>query len=257
MMRRSWVLQCAIAAMCFTATACSGLNSASTTESDAAAPAPGAAASSSPAPTPQPPPVAAAPPPAPPVATTPAPAPAPVPSATAPANRPTPATPPPVANRTPPAPPAGASSPAVTVAPRAASEPQTSRPTPPAPVAPVTPPAPATVVAAPPPPASTLDFTSLGTRLRETKAIGVMTKISVKNQADDLLEKFRAYHRRQSAVSLADLRNSYELLVLKILSLVQDGDPPLAKEIDRSRAAIWEILADQRKFIESNLMSGA
>lgn len=84
-----------------------------------------------------------------------------------------------------------------------------------------------------------------------------MTKIAVKNQADDLLEKFRAYHRQQSAVTIAELRNSYELLVLKILSLVQDGDPPLAKEIDRSRAAIWEILADQRKFIESNLMSGA
>lgn len=84
-----------------------------------------------------------------------------------------------------------------------------------------------------------------------------MTKISVKNQADDLLDKFRAYHTQQSAMSLADLRSSYELLVLKILSLVQDGDPPLAREIDRSRAAIWEILADQRKFIQSNLMSGA
>jgi hypothetical protein len=102
-----------------------------------------------------------------------------------------------------------------------------------------------------------LDFSSLGTRLRETKAIGVLTKLSVKNQADDLIEKFRAYHRRQSAVPLTDLRSSYELLVLKILSLVQDGDPPLAKEIDRSRAAIWDVLADQRKFIESNLMSGA
>ena len=102
-----------------------------------------------------------------------------------------------------------------------------------------------------------MDFTSLVTRLRETKAIGVMTKISVKNQADDLLEKFREYHKRQSAVTLVDLRSSYDLLVLKILSLVQDGDPPLAREIDRSRAAIWDILADQRKFIESNLMSGA
>jgi hypothetical protein len=102
-----------------------------------------------------------------------------------------------------------------------------------------------------------LDFTSLGTRLRETKAIGVLTKLSVKNQADDLLEKFRAYHMRQTPPTLADLRSSYELLVLKILSLVQDGDPPLAREIDRSRAAIWDILADQRKFIESNLMSGA
>jgi hypothetical protein len=85
----------------------------------------------------------------------------------------------------------------------------------------------------------------------------VLTKLAVKNQADDLLEQLRAYHRQQSAVTLVDLRSSYDLLVLKILSLVQDGDPPLAREIDRSRVAIWDILADQRKFIESNLMSGA
>jgi hypothetical protein len=31
-------------------------------------------------------------------------------------------------------------------------------------------------------------------------------------------------------------------------SLLQDSDPPLARDIDRSRAAIWEILADPRKF---------
>jgi hypothetical protein len=183
-----------------------------------------------------------------------------VPPAAAPASRPTPATPPPVANRTPPAPPAQAPSSTAPTAPPAANEPRASAAAPSAPITPTPSPAPArapTAPAASAPPASTLDFTSLGTRLRETKAIGVMTKLAVKNQADDLLEKFRAYHKRQSAMTLADLRNSYDLLVLKILSLVQDGDPPLAKEIDRSRAAIWDILADQRKFIESNLMSGA
>jgi hypothetical protein len=84
----------------------------------------------------------------------------------------------------------------------------------------------------------------------------VLTKISVKNQSDDLLEKFRAHHR-QGAPSLSELRRSYDMLCLKLLSLLQDGDPPLAKDIDRSRAAIWEILADQKKFIESNLMAGA
>jgi hypothetical protein len=47
------------------------------------------------------------------------------------------------------------------------------------------------------------------------------------------------------------------MLVLKLLSLVQDGDPPLASDIDRSRTAIWEILSDQRKFIDANLMAGA
>jgi hypothetical protein len=107
------------------------------------------------------------------------------------------------------------------------------------------------------PPADTLDFTSLGTRLRTTKSIGVLTKLSVKNQADDLLEQFREYHQRQGEATLPDLRHSYDMLVLKLLSLVQDGDPPLATDIDRSRTAIWEILSDQRKFIDANLMAGA
>ena len=117
--------------------------------------------------------------------------------------------------------------------------------------------APSPAPAAPQPSVATLDFTSLITRLRETKAISVFTKISVKNQSDDLLEKFRSYHRQQGAPTLSELRRSYDLLLLKLLSLLQDGDPPLAKDIDRSRAAIWEILADPKKFIESNLMAGA
>ena len=106
-------------------------------------------------------------------------------------------------------------------------------------------------------PADTLDFTSLGARLRTTKSIGVLTKLSVKNQADDLLAQFREYHQRQGEATLPDLRHSYDMLVLKLLSLVQDGDPPLATDIDRSRTAIWEILSDQRKFIDANLMAGA
>jgi hypothetical protein len=31
-------------------------------------------------------------------------------------------------------------------------------------------------------------------------------------------------------------------------SLLEDGDPPLARDINRSRAAIWVILADPVKF---------
>jgi hypothetical protein len=103
-----------------------------------------------------------------------------------------------------------------------------------------------------------LDFSGLETRLRQTKAIGVLTKISVKNQADDLLEKFRAYHKQQvGSQTLTELRRAYDMLLLKLLSLLQDGDPPLAKDIDSSRAAIWDILADPMKFVASNLMAGA
>jgi hypothetical protein len=47
------------------------------------------------------------------------------------------------------------------------------------------------------------------------------------------------------------------MLLLKVLSLLEDNDPPLARDIVQSRAAIWDILADPRKFTESNLMAGA
>jgi hypothetical protein len=116
--------------------------------------------------------------------------------------------------------------------------------------------------AAPPPqsarPAAvaTLDLSSLEQRLRDTKAIGVFTKLSLKNQVDDLLDKFRAYYKRQSNTTLTELRRPYDMLLLKTLSLLQDSDPALARDIVASREAIWGILADRNKFVESNLMAG-
>ena len=126
---------------------------------------------------------------------------------------------------------------------------------PPPQVVPKATPAPAPV-ASPPVPAP-LDLESLGTRLKQTRAIGVLTKLSLKNQVDDLLQKFRAYHRQQGTATLPELRRSYDMLMLKVLSLLQDSDPPLARDIVQSRAAIWGILADPRKFNEASLMAGA
>jgi hypothetical protein len=105
--------------------------------------------------------------------------------------------------------------------------------------------------------AETLDFSSLVARLRKTKAISLLTKVAVKNESEDLLEDFRAYHTQDGIASLADLRRSYDLLFHKLYSLLEDADPSLARDIDRSRAAIWELLADPRKFSASHLMAGA
>ena len=85
----------------------------------------------------------------------------------------------------------------------------------------------------------------------------MLTKLSLKNQADDLVVALRAYHKGQGTATLAGLRRSYDMLLLKVLSLLQDSDPALARDIVQSRAAIWGILADPRKFTESNLMAGA
>jgi hypothetical protein len=93
-----------------------------------------------------------------------------------------------------------------------------------------------------------LDLTSLETRLRETNAIGVMTKLALKNQVDDLLNEFRAFYQGKLKTTLAELRRPYDLLVLKVLSLLQDSDPTLAAAIVASREAIWGILSDPVKF---------
>lgn len=93
-----------------------------------------------------------------------------------------------------------------------------------------------------------LDVASLKARLRDTSAIGVFTKLALKNQVDDLLTKFRAHHRSGQKASVASLRQLYDMLVLKVLALVQDTDPSLARTILASREAIWGILADPEKF---------
>jgi len=81
-------------------------------------------------------------------------------------------------------------------------------------------PAAAPVAVAPP----TLDLASLETRLRAAGAIGVFTKLSLKN-----------------------LRQEYDLLLLKALSLLQDNDASLARAISASRESIWGILVDPAK----------
>jgi hypothetical protein len=129
---------------------------------------------------------------------------------------------------------------ATAVAPKTLAPPARSAPPAPAPSAP------APVAARPVAPA--LDLVSLEQRLRDTKAIGLFTKLSLKNQVDDLLARFRDFYDKKNNARLEDLRQKYDLLLLKVLSVLQDGDPALASAISASREAIWGILADPQKF---------
>jgi hypothetical protein len=93
-----------------------------------------------------------------------------------------------------------------------------------------------------------LDVATLTARLRDTKAIGTFTKLALKNQVDDLLKQFRAHYQSGRKASVDSLRQQYNMLILKVLSLLQDSDPALARTISASREAIWGILADPEKF---------
>jgi len=112
---------------------------------------------------------------------------------------------------------------------------------------------PAPVAQAPKPaaPASasqTLDLNGLTKQLKETKAIGLFTKIALKNQVDDLLDQFRKHYQGKSKTDMMELRRSYNLLMMKVLSLLQNDDQKLASTIVSSREAIWDLLSDPTKF---------
>jgi hypothetical protein len=93
-----------------------------------------------------------------------------------------------------------------------------------------------------------LDLKGLEQRLRDTRAIGVFTKLSLKNQVDELLAEFKAFHQGKPGVTVGQLRQKYELLLMKVVTLLQDGDPGLASAVSSSREAIWDVLTDPQKF---------
>ena len=97
-------------------------------------------------------------------------------------------------------------------------------------------------------PNPTLDLTALKEQLKSTKAIGLMTKLTLKNQVDDLLDGFRDLYAGKGKSTMPQLRQSYDMLMMKVLSLLQDKDQKLASDIVASREVIWGLLADPKKF---------
>jgi hypothetical protein len=93
-----------------------------------------------------------------------------------------------------------------------------------------------------------LALDTLEQRLKDTPAIGVFTKLTLKNQVDDLLSRFRAHYEGRGGLTIPQLRQNYEQLLAKVHGLLKDGDPALAGAIVNSREAIWSVLADPVKF---------
>lgn len=95
-----------------------------------------------------------------------------------------------------------------------------------------------------------LNMASLEKKIRATSAIGFFTKLEIKGQVDDLIEQFRGFHDKEGSLNLGELRQSFNLLLLKVLTLLQDSDPGLSREIGSSRLDLWQILSNPAKFAE-------
>lgn len=88
-----------------------------------------------------------------------------------------------------------------------------------------------------------VDLDQLTQHLKDTSAIGLFTKLELKSQIDELVEKARSSHER-GVPPLERLHERFDLLVLKLLSLLQDDAPALAAEVAASRDSLWALLAD-------------
>jgi hypothetical protein len=93
--------------------------------------------------------------------------------------------------------------------------------------------------------ADDFDLDALADRLSNSKHLGFLTKISLKQDIDRLLESIRKYHSGSGESSLEQARERYDVMVHKLIILLQDKE--LAKSIDDGREKIWAILSHEKK----------
>ena len=96
--------------------------------------------------------------------------------------------------------------------------------------------------------ANVMNLSQLEDRLRATKAIGALKKLSLKSEIDGLLAKFRTAHASgNSGPQIRALRQPYNSLIARIEGML-GRDPELARDIVAARDAIFERLADRTQF---------
>jgi hypothetical protein len=95
-----------------------------------------------------------------------------------------------------------------------------------------------------------LNLATLEDRLRETKAISGLRKLSLKGEIDDLLARFREAHAGGRA-EVAKLRDPYNSLIDRIYAMLKK-DPALGADILASRESIWGLLTDRTQFAALN-----
>ncbi len=93
-----------------------------------------------------------------------------------------------------------------------------------------------------------VNLDNLRSSLRETDAIGVVTKLSLKHQLDCLIDSFGDYHKGQGNQTLTSLRQQFAELLDATLSELRDNDQQLYWKLGNARGQLWLILSDPVRF---------
>jgi len=90
----------------------------------------------------------------------------------------------------------------------------------------------------------TVDIEALKTRLKETDAIGLFTKLAIRSDILDLVDEINSYRKQAKLESkINELRASFDGLLLKMVALLE-GDPILSRDLYVSRESIWKSLLE-------------
>ena len=92
---------------------------------------------------------------------------------------------------------------------------------------------------------------TLAERLRQTSAIGFFTKLQLKGDIESLVKELENHYAGKSSSTLMQLDERFQLLFHKIVTLVQDKDPQLAKDLTSARQSLWEWVSDPNKSVKS------
>ncbi|MCI0347178.1 MAG: hypothetical protein L0221_17340 [Chloroflexi bacterium] len=96
--------------------------------------------------------------------------------------------------------------------------------------------------------AGVLDVATLRVRLKDTPAIGLVAKLRLKSEIEDLIDDLAAFHAGRADQALATLQSRYRGLVVRVVGLLERDDAPLAHDLSASTDHLWATLADPGQF---------
>lgn len=95
---------------------------------------------------------------------------------------------------------------------------------------------------------SSINLEGLEVGLRDTNAIGLFKKLSLKRDLDRLIVNFQAFHGGAEEANIEKLESSFEKLVNNTLSLLHAKDPDLHQRVSAARSQLWFRLRDPDTF---------
>lgn len=102
-----------------------------------------------------------------------------------------------------------------------------------------------------------VDLRTLTAALRDTKAVGTMTKIRLRNDINRVLGRLERWHGNKSRFTLDQLEEQYHMLLMKIATLIHDDDLVLHQQLCNAWAGIWLDLKDPDRFRQVRSRKGA